>query len=581
MTRLNTTFALVIVIALMLTSTLFAQSRIARLQVIHNSADPAAEMVDVYLDGTLLLDDFAFRTATPFIDAPAYKAIDVGIAPSTSSSAADTLKNFNLTLTSGETYVAVANGVLDPASFADNPDGRETDFGLFINAMGQESANDPESVELSILHGSTDAPTVDIMARDVATLVDDAAYGDMTDYLAVPPMSYLLDITDASGETRLLTYSADLSALAGGAAVVFASGFLAPQDNQDGEGFGIYVALPNGDVLTLDAITTARLQVIHNAADPAAASVDVYLNGSILLDDFAFRAATPFIDAPAGEAIDVGVAAGSSSSAADTLKNFNLTLTPGETYVAVANGVLRPDGFADNPDGRETAFGLFIKAGAREEADEGSLVDFVILHGSTDAPAVDIFARDVAQLTDDASYGDMTDYISVPANSYIIDVKDETGQSTVASYSVDLSTLAGGAAFVFASGFLSPDDDQSGPAFGIYVALPNGDVLGLPLYTSVSKPEQNAVVKDYALMQNYPNPFNPSTTIVFSLAATERVSLNVYTITGRLVAELVDQRMEAGQHSVRFEVTNLPSGTYLYWLVAGSFSETRRMTMLK
>ena len=48
---------------------------------------------------------------------------------------------------------------------------------------------------------------------------------------------------------------------------------------------------------------TARLQVIHNAADPGAVSVDIYLNGTLLLDNFGFRDATPYIDAPAGTPI--------------------------------------------------------------------------------------------------------------------------------------------------------------------------------------------------------------------------------------------------------------------------------------
>jgi hypothetical protein len=45
---------------------------------------------------------------------------------------------------------------------------------------------------------------------------------------------------------------------------------------------------------------TAKIQVIHNSADAAASSVDVYLNGGLAIDDFAFRTATPFIDVPAG-----------------------------------------------------------------------------------------------------------------------------------------------------------------------------------------------------------------------------------------------------------------------------------------
>jgi hypothetical protein len=130
---------------------------------------------------------------------------------------------------------------------------------------------------------------------------------------------------------------------------------------------------------------TARLQVIHNAADPAADSVDVYLNGTLLLDNFAFRAATEFIDAPADTVISIGVAGKNSTSASDTLKNFVVTLTSNETYVAIANGVLDPNSFQSNPDGRSTAFTLFIKDMARETGNSGD-VDFFVLHGSTDAP---------------------------------------------------------------------------------------------------------------------------------------------------------------------------------------------------
>ncbi|MEJ2105617.1 MAG: DUF4397 domain-containing protein [Ignavibacteriaceae bacterium] len=186
---------------------------------------------------------------------------------------------------------------------------------------------------------------------------------------------------------------------------------------------------------------TARLQVIHNAADPGAASVDIYLNGALLLDNFEFREATPYIDAPANTPIDIGVAGPNSTSAADTLKNFNVTLTENETYVAIANGVLDPNSFASNPDGRSTAFTLFIKDMARESG-TSSDVDFFVLHGSTDAPTVDVLVRNVAPLVivDDAAYGDITDYITVPAySSYILDVTPGDDNSTiVASFEADL-----------------------------------------------------------------------------------------------------------------------------------------------
>jgi hypothetical protein len=71
-----------------------------------------------------------------------------------------------------------------------------------------------------------------------------------------------------------------------------------------------------------------------------------------------------------------------------------------------------------NPEGRSTAFTLFIKDMARESA-AGNDVDFFVLHGATDAPRVDVIARNVATLVNDAAYGDITGYISTTGRVYI------------------------------------------------------------------------------------------------------------------------------------------------------------------
>lgn len=226
---------------------------------------------------------------------------------------------------------------------------------------------------------------------------------------------------------------------------------------------------------------TARVQIIHNAADPAAASVDIWVNGARALDDFAFRAATPYLDLPAGVNLEIGVAPGTSTSAAQALATFDVTLADGGTYVVIANGVLDPADFAGNPDAVSTGFTLFVKDLARETASSGSVVEFFALHGATDAPTVDVIARGVATLVPDAGYGDLTGYVSVPPGVYTLDVTPGNDNATVvASFQADLSGLAGGAAVVFASGFLSPADDQNGPAFGLFAALPNGTVVAFP-----------------------------------------------------------------------------------------------------
>ncbi|MBC8186493.1 DUF1566 domain-containing protein [candidate division KSB1 bacterium] len=87
--------------------------------------------------------------------------------------------------------------------------------------------------------------------------------------------------------------------------------------------------------------------------------------------------------------------------------------------------------------------------------------------------------------------------------------------------------------------------------------------------------------KEFELEQNYPNPFNASTTIFFSLPVADNVSLKIYDLCGRLVTTLLNRRLSVGTHSVQWQTENIPSGIYYYTLRSGSFSETKRMILLK
>jgi len=89
------------------------------------------------------------------------------------------------------------------------------------------------------------------------------------------------------------------------------------------------------------------------------------------------------------------------------------------------------------------------------------------------------------------------------------------------------------------------------------------------------------IVRSFNLEQNYPNPFNPSTTISYSLAADENVSLKVYDIMGREIAELVNEDQVAGTYSKDFDASLLASGMYFYKISAGNFVSTKKMVLLK
>lgn len=85
----------------------------------------------------------------------------------------------------------------------------------------------------------------------------------------------------------------------------------------------------------------------------------------------------------------------------------------------------------------------------------------------------------------------------------------------------------------------------------------------------------------YELSQNHPNPFNPTTTIYFSIPQNSFVTLKVYDVLGSEVAELVNGQVDAGVQKVNFNAINLNSGMYFYTLKAGSFTETKKLMLIK
>ncbi len=104
--------------------------------------------------------------------------------------------------------------------------------------------------------------------------------------------------------------------------------------------------------------------------------------------------------------------------------------------------------------------------------------------------------------------------------------------------------------------------------------------------TSSSVEDINNVPSQFKLEQNYPNPFNPSTVISYKIQATSDVTLKVYDILGREVATLVNEYQQPGKYSVQFNAEtrrgeSLPSGVYFYQLKAVSFTEIKKLVLMK
>jgi hypothetical protein len=225
-----------------------ALAQTADVQIIHNSPDPLATEVDIYVNGDLTLDDFAFRTATPILALPAEVELNIGVAPGSSTGPGDIIASFPVTLATGGEYLVMATGVLD-GGLPGNPEGLDTAFTLNIFPDLDTMAGAGE-VDLNVYHGSPNAPTVDVQVPGVGIIVDDLAYGGFTGYFAAPAVDLTLEVTPGGDNgTVVASFEAPLSALDGGAGVVFASGFLGHQSGLPG--FGLFVALGDGSVIEL------------------------------------------------------------------------------------------------------------------------------------------------------------------------------------------------------------------------------------------------------------------------------------------------------------------------------------------
>ena len=110
----------------------------------------------------------------------------------------------------------------------------------------------------------------------------------------------------------------------------------------------------------------------------------------------------------------------------------------------------------------------------------------------------------------------------------------------------------------------------------------NGNVVGAGLIPlSTTNIAYKLIPGEFALGQNYPNPFNPSTEIMFMLPVASDVKLEVYNVIGQRVSVLVSSFLEAGQHTISWDGSNVASGVYLYRLQAGGEVTTRKMMLLK
>ncbi|NNF58184.1 MAG: DUF4397 domain-containing protein [Rhodothermaceae bacterium] len=339
---------------------------------------------------------------------------------------------------------------------------------------------------------------------------------------------------------------------------------------------------------TAQAQFTARVQAIHNAPDPSVAVVDLYANGILLLDDVAFRTASPYLDAPAFIPLEIGVAPGTSTSAAEVFYTFSITLQPNQTVQFIAVGVREPGDFAPNPDGLSTALNVLVNDDARETTADPTMAEVNVVHGSPDAPTVDVGAtviltgeaRGGVLLADEIAYTGLTSSVAIEPHNVIF-IEDEFNSLPFGSYWATPELGPGVVATVLLSGFLDPTQNQDGPSFSPMIVLSDGAAMVLdPVVVAVEHHE--GLPGALAIRSISPNPSASTVRIIFDLAEQADVTAEVFDALGRQVLTVAPQArpVGAGQH-IRLDTAELPAGAYVLRLTADGQTQSRRIAVVK
>lgn len=318
----------------------------------------------------------------------------------------------------------------------------------------------------------------------------------------------------------------------------------------------LYFSIILGCLILQASAQTARVQVVHNSADAIADMVDVYINGSLTLDDVSFRTASPFTDLPANVPLIVGIAEENSSSALDAFYTETFTLEDGETYVIIADGIESTTGYNPAPP-----FDLHVFDMGREAASSPTMVDVLVHHGSTDAPTVDVYETEVGlgQVIDDLSYTEYEGYFEYPVDNYTIQLRSADGTQGIAAYIAALESLGaqGVAVTIIASGFFDPSQNSDGPAFGLYAVSPLGGAM-IPLPPAPLSVD-NEELQGFSI---YPNPASE----VIRLGG---VQLSDYRVQ---ITDMLGRRISDDIYEVRASeviIGQLASGTYVLSLYNG------------
>ncbi len=551
-----------------------AQS-IIYIQITHNCADSTLDTLDLYFNGAILDSNVTYHSATGMFAYRVDTSFNIGVSYKHSGG----IPNYIDTLlvpaateaNANKRYVFVISGV--------NSNNFTPYLPISINEIAavDSAVDDTSHLVMRFFHGVTDLPAVDIKALNTGTpYFNNVAYGitSPADSFRFRHTVYEFQVTDHNTLQNYGTFYANLSGLAGQSVILLSSGFLNQQANDSGPAFGLFVLEQSGAVLTLPLETTG-FQLLHNCADTAADSLDVYVNGELLFPSLAFRHATPGILFKAHATYYISIAHKNSTSANQAFWKDTFSFPRDTFYVATISGLLSQTGYALNPQGISTAFNVLLKVPAEFTASAQNNFDFFMINGVTDASPLNLVPTGGPLLLSNVEYAEETSYVSLPSEFYTLNVQDTSG-NTLASGFANFISFPGQSGVLLTSGFLNPAGNNNGPTMGLYMVPVTGGPF-IPLFNAAGVKDIPAI----GSLQIFPNPATSQLHILFNLPKAETVSLQLTDISGNVVSQVLNSAVLSGSQSITTGLSNLSEGIYFCRLTTSSGTGNSRFAIVR
>lgn len=234
----------------------------AIVQFIHASPSSDLEMVDVYLNNEMWLNDFQTLHATPFLKIPANRNIMLAVcsAQSTSSNNPIFTSFFNLPIS---TQIGILTGQSSNVAEPIHP------LQFVWRDNSRQIALETDEVDVLFFNSAIDLNSCDIRAFEPvnSALCQNLNYGTFSSvgYISIPPYAYQFNILDSSSTNTYASVRFDATALAGNATVVLLTGAVNPEQNPDGFALGMHYASQSGGMLIPCTITTAQETIRDNS----------------------------------------------------------------------------------------------------------------------------------------------------------------------------------------------------------------------------------------------------------------------------------------------------------------------------